>query len=341
VKIPPKEIASFTESGFKKYSATLVYGNDYGLISEKVQKIIKNSQEANFDESFNFIKLDYDEVNSDISKLESEIYSICFNQHRKIIHLAHASASMKAELKEMLENNSSSIVVVSSEELKPTSTLRKAFENSKNLACVACYHNSTAEIGQLIKKIFDNNGIVSDYNVHKYIEQKLGNDHQIAINEINKICLYFADTKKISLDDIVSFYTDTNSEISLDNFFENLVHGKIAKALSEIHYLSLQTNHITIVRQILSFFQRLESIKASISLGLSQQQAMAQIKPPIFYKAQPTYTKAISKLQLRTIEKLISKTIQLEIQLKTIYINPQIILDKFILEIGRLFTNLK
>ncbi|MEQ9115890.1 MAG: DNA polymerase III subunit delta [Rickettsiales bacterium] len=341
MKISAKEVNKFISSDFEKYSATLVYGNDYGLISEKTNDIINNSQNENYDESFNFLKLDFNEVNANPAILENEINSICFNQHKKIIHLSHASSTIKPELSKLLEANKNSIIVVSTEELKPSSSLRKTFESSNTLACIACYHDTAVVISELVKTMLNKAEIKYDFNVINYISQRLGNDHQIAVNEIDKICLYFADSKNISINDIASFYTDTNAELSLDNFLENLINGKTNKAIDEIHYLLLQTNHISILRQILAFLQRLKSIKSNMKLGLSAQQAMSQIKPPIFYKSQPIYQKALSKLHEKVVDSLINKAIQLEIRLKTVYISPKIMIDKFVLEIGKLFHSVR
>ena len=340
MKIPPRETDGFINSRYKAFAATLVYGNDYGRVSDRVQQIIKNAQQENFNPDFNLIKIDYKDLTADPSILENEINAISFNNHPQIIHIAHASSTIKKDLVELLETNSDAVIIVSTEELTPASSLRKNFESSKKLACLACYHSDQINIKNLISSKLKEEKYIFSSQIVDYLSSKLGNDHLIALNEIEKVILYFADTKQINYDDLVDFYTDTNRELSSENFINYFVNGKIPQAINELHQLiEVDKNQIAIVRQMISFFQKIKLIKAHMMNGKNEQEAMSKIRPPIFYKSAPFYRLALKKLTMQKLDYFIEALLKLEIQCKSTYIDQTIFLEKFVTDNARLVSN--
>lgn len=333
MKITPRETDKFIEAGYTRFGATLIYGPDYGLISERAKQIISNSQKQNYDPNFNFLKLDFKEANSSPDIIANEINSIPFNRHHKIIHMTHAGSVIGKELIELLEANSYAIIVISAGELPPAASLRKTFENSKKLACLACYHDDLVSIKQFIHKCLRENGYSYDTQIVDFLALRLGNDRLIATHEIEKILLYFAKSKKITYEELINFYTETNSELSVDNFIHYWVSGKTSPAINELQQiLSMDKNHIAVVRQITSFFQKIRLIKSFFEEGKAEQDVFSQIKPPIFYKNVPFYRLAAKKLSMMQVDNMIKKLIKLEIDCKSIYINQGVLLDKFIID---------
>lgn len=330
MKIPPKEIDNFIKKTFENYAACLIYGNDYGLVTEKVRAVINSSKKETFDPNFNFIRLDYKKIHEDITILNNEINSISFNNHKKIIHINYNSGIIRKELFTLVESNQHAIIIISAEELPPSSSLRKIFEKSKKLACLACYHDTEITIKNLIIQALQRNNYKFTSKAVEYLASRLGNDHQIVLNEIEKILLYFADNNNIRYEQIIEFYNDANNELAVDNLLLYLVKANIAKFLNELYStLSNEKNHIYVIRQIINFFHKVRTIKSAMQNGKSESEALSIITPPIFYKNIPTYRLALQKLNLKKIDYLISELIRLEIRCKTININPLIFIEKF------------
>jgi DNA polymerase-3 subunit delta len=333
MKIQPKNINQFIESDFKKYAAILCYGNDYGLISERSQQIIANSQKQNFDSSFNYIKFDFKDINSNPEVLNNELANLAFNNHHKIIHLSGGENTISKDLLSVIEDNRENIIIITANELPTNSSLRKSFETSSSLACLACYHDDKITIRNLIIKKLKEFDFKYDSKTIDYLVSILGNDHIIAINEIEKIILRFADSKRIELDKLLELENQSNAELSIDNCINYLIDNKPALALKEMeNIISSENNHINIIKQLISFFQKLLIINLYLKSGVNEVEAFSKITPPIFYKNLPFYKLALRKFSNEKINDLIDKLIELETNCKTIYINPKIFIDKFIID---------
>ncbi len=340
MKIAPKEINNFIANGFRQFTATLIYGNDYGSVVEKSEQIYRNFCTEAFDPDFNLVNLDFKDANSNPEIIINEIKGIAFNGQNKFIKLSHAGPSINKELIDAIKDNQDNIVIITTEELSPSSSLRKTFETEKNFACLACYHDDKVVIRSLISKKFQEYNLSFSPQILDYLVMKLGNDHRIAINEIEKIALYFYDKKNIDINELINFYTESNSELSTDNFISFFVQNKLNSAIMELSRLyDSDKNFVFIIRQLTNFFQKIKLIKAWMERGKNEYEAFAQIKPPIFFKNVPYHKMACHKLSMRQVDYLIEQLIELEINIKTAYEATSLLMEKFIVDNSRFFAS--
>ena len=88
------------------------------------------------------------------------------------------------------------------------------------------------------------------------------------------------------------------------------------------HLLHEGTQPVAIIRSLLRHFQRLEFALAHIASGQSPEQALAQLRPPVFFKYAPQARRALSLWDARALTQALQLFMRTERELKTGVLAP-------------------
>ena len=194
-----------------------------------------------------------------------------------------------------------------------------------------CYADNEISIKKIIQnKLKDFEG-VSPYIINLICDNS-NLDRTKLNNELEKIIICF-ENKKIIKEDLEALLdARTNDDFNLlkdEAIIGNrkktneYLSDTIIEPDKDIYYLSLINQRLTKLYQIK---------KQAKSGGL--EQAISNIKPPIFWKDKPIYLKQLEKWSLEKIRKVLNYTYEIEIQIKSnSLINKNLLLKKLLLDI--------
>ena len=303
----------------------LFYGENFGLKHEFKKKIKNRSLE---NETFDFYQ---EEIIKDESFLIREIKNISLFQKKKIFFLENVNDKIFNILEQNIRHVGDNQIYLFADILDKKSKLRNLFEKQQNLACVPCYADNEISIKKIIQnKLKDFEG-VSPYIINLICDNS-NLDRTKLNNELEKIIICF-ENKKIIKEDLEALLdARTNDDFNLlkdEAIIGNrkktneYLSDTIIEPDKDIYYLSLINQRLTKLYQIK---------KQAESGGL--EQAISNIKPPIFWKDKPIYLKQLEKWSLEKIRKVLNYTYEIEIQIKSnSLINKNLLLKKLLLDI--------
>ncbi|MEM7617465.1 MAG: DNA polymerase III subunit delta [Pseudomonadota bacterium] len=330
MKIAYNKINNFINEIPQDINYVLIFGPDEGATRKNINKL--QEQIVN-DDAFANILIDYDELKEDFGKLSFEMASMSMGGGRKFIHIYNISTDIPNELKEIIKNDyCDAFVVFSGKELSPRSSFRKFFETNKKIAAIACYNPEQYNLSAIIKNNFKEHNIICDRSVIDYLEYILqGADSMVIDNELSKVILYKHPDKNITLDDVMICCEDEINS-SIEQISEYILTGNTTEFSRHFNLITSAKKYsaILILNNFRNYLNRIYLVKCKSAQGETIKEAMAKLKPPIFYKYQNSFSAITKKMTQQKIENIMEKITQLEIDAKNNYKITDLIINQLL-----------
>ena len=309
-----------------KNNIALFYGENSGLIQDFKEKIAFNFKEVTI------LKYSQEEILANQENFFTELKNISLFDDQKIFFLHNISDKFLNTLNSILANNKDNKIYLFSGILEKKSKIRNFFEKEKTLDIVPCYQDNNLTLRNLIINSLEEYKGLST-SIIDLIVRYCGNDRAKINNEIDKIKIYF--DKKIITEDILPLLLnlEENDDFNLikdaslcgDKLNTNkFINSTIIEPEKSVLYLS-------------TFNQRILKIKEVINSKESIENAIAKIKPPIFWKDKPKFMLQAKKWNASKINKAFSKIYDVELKIKSnTLLDKKIILKKLIIDICNL-----
>ena len=295
MKIPPARVEALLRRPDPSLRAVLVYGPDNGLVQERVAALAQ-SVLGDAADPFRLADLQGPDIAKDPARLVDEAQALSMTGGRRLIRVRDAGDPVTEGLKRALSGpQADSLVVLEAGDLSPRSTLRKLAETAEAVAAVPCYQADAAAIAGFARSLLSEAGKTLDREAEAYLGQALVTDRQLARREIEKLIAWLGEDRHADLDAVRAVVGDS-AEQSLDDLVLAVADGR-AEAADRAWRLLLAegTQPVTVLRALQRHFTRLHLAAAHIAAGLGPDQAMAKLRPPVFFKAQPRVRAQIAR----------------------------------------------
>ena len=219
MKLKNYEIENFVKTLKPLKNMILLYGADEGLVYNRSKTIIKaflgNVYDKNSLRVFDFKDKNSGEIEDFLNVgslfVEKEVVKIVNPIERNIDWIN----------KKYPENL---LVVLCAGELTTKSKIRKRFEEDNNCIAIPCYKTDADQLKKMVIQFANNNSIKFQNDAINYLIENLGDNHQIIVNELNKLLLL--KTNNISLGNVKSLISSNGSFLFEDIIFECLAGRK-------------------------------------------------------------------------------------------------------------------
>ena len=308
-------------------SISLFYGENLGLINDFKKLIIESNKNTTI------IRLNEEEVLKKDVILFREISNSSLFEEKKAIFIDQVGDKILNQIIE-IENISTDIkIYLFAGVLEKKSKLRNYFEKSDQCVAVACYQDNEIGIKKIITSELKGYQGLTPHNINLIAENVLMDRAKLK-NELDKIKIFFEkkiiETEKLEI--LLNLKVNDDFNILKD---EALLGNKnnTNKLLSET-YLENEKNilYLNIINQR---FAKLYEIRSKTNVNI--ESFVNSLKPPIFWKDKPNFTKQALKWNTDKIRQIQKKTYQLEMDFKTnSLINKNLLLKKLIVDICQL-----
>ena len=304
---------------------SLFYGENLGLKNDFKNKIKVNNKNAEV------ISFTQEEILKNEKSFFNEVLNISLFEKEKIYFINDANDKIFDLLNELQEKPLDQKIFIFSNILDKRSKLRNYFENSKTKSIIACYSDDELSIKKIIlKKLYGYEGL-SIQNINLIIDcTNLSRDK--LYNELDKIVSYFTN-KRIENDKLEKLL---NTKIN-DDF--NLLKDQALNG-NKIQTNKLLSDTVITSEKNLFFLslinQRLHKLLEIIKQSQNKyfDEAINSIKPPIFWKDKPSFLIQTKKWNFFKIKKILTKTYNLEIQIKSnSIIEKNLLIKKLLVDI--------
>lgn len=321
MKISGSRITSFLQKPSPDIIGILLFGPEQGLIKERSQMLAQTIVE-NFNDPFRVSSFSGNELKANPPLLSDQAAQLSLTGGKRIILVSDAGDNISKIFENYLnESNSNNLVIAESGSLTPRSSLRKLFENSKNGAAIGCYEDDNNTLLSVIKETLGSFNLSVSNDASAYLLSNLGSNRLLTRGELEKLALYVSEQSDknnvISITDAMACIGDS-AAISLDLIVYAATSGNmqildklIVKAFND------GTQPVGILRAIQRHLQNLHFVIGKIETGMTQEKALALIRPPIMFKFKKQFQSQIRQWKKDSLFKALDLVTEAEIGCKS------------------------
>ena len=222
-------------------------------------------------------------------------------------------------------------IILSANILEKKSKLRSFFEKGKNTICTAFYSDNFQTLSNISLNFFKDKKIsISQQTVNLLVERCKGSRENLK-NELIKIENFSKNRKTINTEDILKL-TNLSENYSASELTDNCLAKNIKKTVNILNENNYSNEDcILILRTLLIKAKRILKLHKELNKQNNIDQAIANFKPPIFWKDKEIVKKQVSSWSLDKIKNMIVKINDTELLIKKNSYNSYNILSDFII----------
>ena len=233
VAIKAAEVDGFIARPDPGRPVVLVFGPDAGLVSERVNALIKASVDDPGD-PFALARLEGEEVSSDPARLLEEALTIPLFGGRRAVWLKAGGRNIAPAVEALLGAGIAECrVVIEAGDLRRNAPLRNLCERAKNAAALPCYADSEKDRARLIDEELRAAGLTLASDARALLIPLLGGDRAASRNEIQKLTLYARGRAEITVDDVIAVVSDA-SALALEDIVDAAFAGRPAELEAQL-----------------------------------------------------------------------------------------------------------
>ena len=286
----PGFVSGYIAKPDPKLRAILVYGPDAGLVRERAESLAK-SVAPDLDDPFRVMTLPGSALASDPARLNDEMAALSFTGGRRLVRIKDAGDALGAVFAGLLGDPPAgdSVAIAEAGDLAGRSALRRAFESAKNAVAVPCYIDEPETVAEVVRSILAERKISTTAEAREYLAGRLGSDRGVTRSELEKLALYAGEGGRIGLEDAVACVGDS-AALSVDDAVFAAAEGDAA-ALERALQRAFQEGEsaVGIVKAAMRHFEKLHLAGSRIAGGMSADDALQSLRPPVFFKHKPRF----------------------------------------------------
>ena len=285
VKIAPAQSDKFVSKPDPAARAVLVFGQDSGMVRERVETLAKTVVD-DLRDPFRIADLTAGDLKDDPARLSDEAAAISMMGGRRVVRIRDATDGIAAIAKDFFSTlPGDALVVFEAGDLPVRSSLRKLFESEKAGAAVACYRDDRRSLPAVIQASLSGYGHSITPDALTYLSENLGGDRQVTRREVDKLALYKGSQPgTIDLEDVTACVGDT-ADLTLDDLAFSVASGNLAMVERTMNRSFLEGSHaVTILRAVARHFHKLQFVSGLTAQGSSIEDAAKKLRPPLFWK---------------------------------------------------------
>nr|WP_321983903.1 DNA polymerase III subunit delta [uncultured Lichenicoccus sp.] len=275
--------------------AILLHGEDHGLIRERAAEAVR-AVAGSLDDPFRVAILDRDMH----VRLEEEATALSLTGGRRAVWVRDATDQLHATLGRLLPGKSSvpspasmALIVIEAGALPGRAKLRALIEAAPDAASVACYPEEGRVLEGSLARMLEAERVGIDPDALGWLASRLGADRMAVRGEVEKLALYAGRGGRLTLDDVQAVTGDAAGVSLEEAAFASTAGDRAAADLAIERALSEGLAPVALARVLLSHLHRLRQTRLLVDAGASQADAMARLRPPVFFRRTAQFGRAL------------------------------------------------
>ena len=294
-----------------KYRFYLLYGKNEGLQNE----IIQSQFLKNFEGQIN--KYDEIEFLKNFETIITELLNKSFFESNKIVIISRTSDKITKVIEEIEERDMTDIkIIFKSGILEKRSKLRNYFEKNSNLITIPFYEDDVRSLTSVIISFISKHNIKLSRESINLLVNRAGGDRENLKIELDKILNYSHSNNKVEFEQVQKL-TNLAENYGVSELADSCLsknRKNVSKILNENNYTD--DDCILILRTLLSKSKRLLTIIKKFNETKNLDNAISNIKPPIFWKEKENVKKQAITWKIDELKGKIYKISEIELLVK-------------------------
>lgn len=286
MKVAGASVRRFLEKPDKQVRAVLLYGPNESFIHEAAQKLAAHAM-GKSDDPYAITKLSDDEIKKDSARLADALAAQSLLGGPTIvwarINGKAADDAIIHALEGIERGEASGFLIVEAGDLGSTAALVKVFTAANTAASIAFYEETEVERAQYARTRVKELGLSFEAGAEETFLALLPNDRGLAAREIDKLALYAHGLgRAVSIEDLEALMA-SESDSELDVASLAAAQGRAAQAVEALARIDALSG-VSALRALLRRLHQLRDARALIDAGSSPSDAVAKLRPPVFWK---------------------------------------------------------
>lgn len=286
MKIAGASIRRFLDKPDKAVRAVLLYGPNESFAHEAAQRLAAWAV-GKSDDPYAVTKLGEDDIKKDSARLADALAAQSLLGGPTIVWARISGKGADAAIIDALEaierDEPSGYLIVEAGDLGSAAELVKKFTAAKSGGVIAFYEETEAERAQHARTLAKEMGLSFERDAEEAFLSALPADRGLATREIEKLALYAHGLgRPVSMADLDALMTD-EGESALDAASLAAAQGRAAQAVEALARIDALSG-VSALRALLRRMHQLRETRLLIDTGLSPTDAVAKLRPPVFWK---------------------------------------------------------
>jgi DNA polymerase-3 subunit delta len=292
-------------------ACVLIYGPDAGLVSARGLALVRAVPGA-ADDPFRFAELHGPAPDAFLA----EATAASLTGGRRVVRVRDAGEALAKPVEALLAAPPDALIILEAGELTPRSKLRALSEKAAGIAAIACYAVETARLPGLLTQRLRAAGKALAPEAAAWAAAHVPGEEGPLAQAVEMLLLYAGAEPTLSLEDVQAALAD-GGETSLGEAVDAALAGDVA-ATDRAVSLAYQegTSPIAIIRVLLAELMRLRLAAAMVAGGAPASEAVAAMRPPVFFKRQPLVIKLLGRWNLASLSRALELALAAEFACK-------------------------
>jgi DNA polymerase III subunit delta len=286
VKISGAGVRRFLDKPDKAIRAVLLHGPNESFVHEAAQKLATYAL-GRSDDPYAIAKLGEDEIKRDGARLADALSAqsllggptiVCARIDGKA-----ADAAILDALAGLERGDAGGYLIVEAGDLGSSAELVKKFSAAAHAASIAFYEETEAERAAFATAYAKDAGVAFERGAEEAFHAALPSDRGLAKQEIDKLALYAHGLGRPLHDVDLAALLANEAESALDAASLAAAQGRAAHAVEALARIDALSG-VSALRALLRRLHQLRDARALIDDGLSPGDAIAKLRPPVFWK---------------------------------------------------------
>lgn len=285
VAAPPADVRLF-----------LVYGSDQGAITERARRLEAHALKRGGGDAV--LRIGSDELSADPGRVIDEARSVSLFGGEPVIALRVLDGrhNVIGAVQPLLEQPpDSSWLIVEAGELAPASPLRKAFESSREAAALPTYALEGADLASSIHAAAEAAGIEIEPAALELLAENLAGDRLASRGELEKLFLYVAESRKVTLEDAEAIVGET-TEAETGHAIDSALIGDSEALETGLNRLRAESASFAGLGALaLRHLIQLQALRHAVDSGISPSRVVEQARPPVHFRRRRKVEAALAR----------------------------------------------
>ncbi len=286
MKIAGAGIRRFLDAPDKALRAALLHGPNESFVHEAAQTLAAWAL-GKSDDPYAITKLGEDEIKRDSARLADALAAQSLLGGPTIVWARvdgkAADPAILDALAGLERGEPGGYLIVEASDLGAKAELVKAFEAAKHAAAIAFYEATEAERSAYAKAKSKQLGLTFGRGAEEALLAALPSDRGLAKCELEKLALFAHELgHPLSEDDLAQLLA-SEAESALDAASLAAAQGRAAQAVEALARIDAVSG-VSALRALLRRLHQLRDARALIDQGMSPSDAIAKLRPPVFWK---------------------------------------------------------
>ncbi len=342
MKIDPSIYEYNLKNNRENINIIFLHGTNIGLIDVLYKKTLELLK-IDTNDPFSVSKIDGNEFKDNPTVLYDNINTLnIFSEKRFILlDLMHINVNKSLEsiiLETVKTENENYLLLMKAANLKIGSFI-KYFQHMNNAILVPCYEEKNNIVQFKLSDLFLKHKINFSLDFVKNLASKFSSDSLTNEMELEKLDIFLTNNKNIS-EEIIFSLISRNTDINFNKIIENCSNGNPREAITILENIyENQATSMTLIRMFFNHFKLIEKVLLLFENNKNLVNIIENIKPPIFFKKKEFVIFQCKVWNLKLINIILARLIELEIKCKLNHTIEKTLLSQFILSTSVLARN--